>query len=56
MIESEVEANYSKIATLVGEKEPSLCKIYALFHGLIVEFCKNAFKGQTQKVRLFERF
>ena len=55
MIESEMEANHAKAASLLGSSEVTLCKIYAIFHGLIVEFCKTAFKGKTQKERLLER-
>jgi endonuclease-3 related protein len=54
LIQNDVVSNYSKFANLIGENEPSLCKIYALFHGLIVEFCKNNYKGQVAKVRLLE--
>lgn len=52
-IELSLEANYTQASTLLGLDEPPMCKLYALFHGMIVEFCKTAFNGQTQKVKLF---
>ncbi len=53
IIESSIEANYTQASGLLGLSEPALCQIYALFHGMIVEFCKTAFKGQVQRVKLF---
>jgi len=55
LIESAIEANYDKACIHLGIERASLCQIYALFHGMIVEYCKTAFKGTSAKERLLER-
>jgi endonuclease III related protein len=52
LIESSVEANYDRACELLGLVDAPLGQIYALFHGMIVEYCKNAFKGAVAKERL----
>lgn len=54
LLESEIASNYEKASKLLQLNNPSLCHIFAIFHGLIVEFCKISFKGQAQRVMLFE--
>jgi len=54
LIEYEMEANYDKILGIFNQQELTLCKIYSIFHGLIVEYCKEAFIGDTVRIRLFE--
>lgn len=54
LIESGVESNYSKFCKVLADSHASLCKIYALFHGLIVEHAKNNFKRGQARIRLIE--
>lgn len=56
LIESEIESNYENAANLLHLQSPTLCQIYAIFHGLIVEFCKSTFKGRVQRMRLLGEF